>query len=151
MSSEVAVHENGVDQGGVRPSQEDIDEVRDVRVRLPEQTDSVPPCSDRSQSSYSTYRLSHGLLPELVCLPGSLLSRADSFFHGLLADKEAIAAELSERRARRARATAEQTEAKRLRLQAVQADIEAKKAELKRWHEVSRRHRGMSGRAHCCS
>lgn len=88
---------------------------------------------------------SHGLHAEVVCLPDSLLSNADSFFQGLLADKEALAAELAERRARRARETAEQTEAKRLRLQAVQADIEAKKAELKTWHEVSRRLRGMSG------
>ena len=88
---------------------------------------------------------SYGLRAELVRLPDSLLSHADSFFQGLLADKEALATELAERRARRARATSEQTEAKRLRLQAVQADIEAKKAELKRWHEVSRRLRGMSG------
>ncbi|KAG0666642.1 hypothetical protein C6P46_004308 [Rhodotorula mucilaginosa] len=92
MSSEGAVHENGVDQGGVRSSQQDIMEF------------------------------------------SNLLGSADSFFQGLLADKAALAAELAERRARRA-VTAEQAEAKKLRLQAVQADIEAKKAELKRWQE----------------
>mgnify|MGYP007076137621 FL=1 len=150
MSSEGAVHENGVDQGGVRSSQQDIMEVRDAPGCLGEQADPVRPCSDSSQSACFTYLLFHGLYAELVRLSDSLLGSADSFFQGLLADKAALAAELAERRGPRA-VTAEQAEAKKLRLQAVQADIEAKKAELKRWQEVSLRLRGMSGRAHYCS
>lgn len=93
MALEGSVHGDGVGQGGVRPSQQDIEEF------------------------------------------SNLIGSSDSFFQRLLADKEALAAELAERRSRRAHASAEQAEAKKLRLQAVQADLQAKKAELERWHK----------------
>lgn len=146
MALEGSVHGDGVGQGGVRPSQQDIEEVRERPSGLPPSAELTR--LDRARTVLKVRSLqsdSYGLVAELVRLPGSLIGSSDSFFQRLLADKEALAAELAERRSRRAHATAEQAEAKKLRLQAVQADLQAKKAELERWHEVSRRPRGMSG------